>query len=167
MRTAALTSLGALVISALVRTASAQSASMMATATVARPLAASSVRHLDFGSVFAGISKHVAYDATASGKMLVNGAPGAEVSFTFTLPDALTAGDNALPIGNWSGCHSTTDVTGACTPFTPSSSPTAARLDAGAGTLYLFIGATVSPAVVQLQGAYTATITVMAAYTGV
>jgi hypothetical protein len=167
MRTTLRTVLGALAPIVLASAASGQSATMVATATVARPLAASSLRHLDFGSVYAGITKRIAYDATTSGKMLVSGAAGAEISLTFTLPGALTGGENALPIGAWTGCYNTTDITAACTAFIPSSSPATAQLDAAAGTLYLFIGATVSPAIVQLQGVYTGSVAVTAAYTGV
>jgi hypothetical protein len=157
---------GALALAVLAVDASAQSASIVASATVERPLAVSGVRSLDFGNVFPGVEKRIAYDAAAGAKVSLIGVADADVSLSFALPTELTSGANALPIGTWTGCHNTVDAAAACTTFTPSSSAATARLSAELGTLYVFIGATVSPNGTQVQGSYTGSITITAAYTG-
>lgn len=166
MQTGLRTAFGALALAVLASDASAQGASVVASATVEQPLAVSGVRSLDFGSVFAGVKKSIAYGAATGAKVSLIGVADADVNFSFTLPTALTSGGNTLPIGGWTGCHNTVDAAAACTTFTPSSSAATARLSAELGTLYVFIGATVSPTGTQLQGSYTGSVTITATYTG-
>jgi hypothetical protein len=151
---------------AVASTASAQSATITANATVLQPLTVANVRNLDFGNVYAGVTKSIAYDAATSGKFSMSGVANAEVSFSFALPTNLASGGNTLPIGTWTGCHNTADATAACTTFTPSSSSATTRLNTLLGTLYVFVGATVTPGGSQAQGAYSANVTMTAAYTG-
>jgi hypothetical protein len=158
--------LTAVALVAVASTASAQSATITANATVLQPLTVSNVRNLDFGNVYPGVNKPIAYDAATSGKFSVTGFASAEVNISFTLPTNLSSGGNTLPIGTWTGCHNTVDATAACTTFTPSSSNTTTNLAAVTGTLFVFVGATVSPAGTQAQGSYTANVTMTAAYTG-
>jgi hypothetical protein len=147
-------------------TASAQSGTITANATVLQPLTVTNVRNLDFGDVYPGVNKGMAYDAATSGKFGMSGFANAQVSFSFTLPTNLTSGGNTLPIGTWTGCHNTADATAGCTTFTPSASNTTTRLNVTLGTLHVFVGATVSPPGTQAQGSYTANVTMTAAYTG-
>jgi hypothetical protein len=165
MQTGLRTVIGALALAVLAGDAAAQSARIVASATVERPLAVSGVS-LDFGNVFAGVKKRVAYHAAAGAKVSLIGVADADVNFSFSLPTELISGANALPIGTWTGCHNTVDAAATCTTFTPSSSAATARLSAELGTLYVFIGATVSPNGTQVQGSYTGSITITAAYTG-
>lgn len=157
----------ALALAVLASDVWAQSVSIGASATVEQPLTVSTLRNLHFGSVYPGAKKSVAYDASTGAKVSLSGVANADVHLSFTLPSELTSGANALAIGTWTGCHNTIDVSAACTTFTPSSSAATVRLNAALGTLYVFIGATVSPTGGQLQGSYTASITIIAAYTGI
>ena len=147
-------------------TAAAQSATITANATVLQPLTVSGVRNLDFGNVYPGVNKAAAYTAATGGKFSVTGTASAQVNISFTLPTNLSSGGNTLAIGTWTGCHNTTDATAGCTTFTPSSSNTTTTLAAVGGTLYVFVGATVTPTGNQAQGSYTANVTMTAAYTG-
>jgi hypothetical protein len=151
---------------AVATTASAQSATITANATVLQPLTVSNVRNLNFGDVYPGVNKPIAYDAATSGKFSLSGIANAQVNLTFTLPTNLSSGGNQLPIGSWTGCHNTIDATAACTTFTPSASATTTRLHLTLGTLFVFVGATVSPTGTQAQGSYTANVTLTGAYTG-
>jgi len=126
------------------------------------------LRILDFGDVFPGINKSVAYtDAVNGGKWQVTGEPGKEIDMTFTLPGNLINGLDALPIvfSNADGAWHPTDVVGSATVFDPSLGETQ-FLDGGAGTMFLWIGGTVQPAPTQPAGVYTAAIMVDVVYTG-
>jgi hypothetical protein len=153
-------------LAAVSSTAAAQSASITANATVLQPLTVSNVRNLDFGNVYPGVNKPITYDAATGGKFSLSGIANAQVNLTFTLPTNLTSGGNNLAIGTWAGCHNTADATAGCTTFTPSSSSTTTRLNVTLGSLYVFVGATVSPTGTQAQGSYSANVTMTAAYTG-
>jgi hypothetical protein len=156
----------ALVTLTTAATASAQSANINATATVLQPLTVAGVRDLAFGNVYPGVNKTTAYSAATGGKFSLIGTAAAQVSISFTLPTSLTSGANTLPIGTWTGCYNTADATSGCTAFTPSSSSTTANLAPVGGTLYVFVGATITPAGNQVPGSYTAQVTMNAAYTG-
>jgi hypothetical protein len=146
--------------------AQAQSANINATATVQTPLTLTGTAALAFGNVFPGLAKTVLPTDAASGRFTILGQPVAEVAMTFTLPTNLTFGANNLPIGTWAGLHNATNVTAGATAFTPSAAITLANLAAVTGNRFLFIGATVTPAVAQAAGAYTGTITLNVLYTG-
>jgi hypothetical protein len=158
--------LAGIALVAAANVASAQSATITANANVLQPLTVTNVRNLDFANVYPGVNKPIAYDAATSGKFSMSGIADAQVSFSFTLPTNLTFGSNTLPIGTWTGCHNVLDATAGCTTFTPSSSNTTTQLNLTLGTLYVFVGATVSPTGTQAQGAYSANVTLTAAYTG-
>lgn len=146
--------------------AQAQSATISATATVQTPLTVTGTANLAFGNVFPGLAKTVAPSDAASGRFTVLGQTGAEVSLTFPgLPANLTGAGN-LPIGTYTGVHNNTNSAAGGTGFTPSAASTLAVLDAATGNQFLFIGATVTPAVAQAPGAYTGTITMNVVYTG-
>lgn len=145
--------------------AQAQSANISATATVQTPLTLTGTASLAFGNVFPGLAKTILSGDATSGRFTILGQPLAEVSMTFTLPTDLTFAANNLPIGTWTGQHNATNTVPG-TAFTPSAAATLANLAAGTGNRFIFIGATVTPAVAQAAGAYTGTITMNVVYTG-
>jgi hypothetical protein len=147
-------------------TAAAQTGNVNATATVLTPLTVTGVSDLAFGNVYPGVAKTIAYtDATNGGKFSIAGYNAAQVNLTFTLPTNLSDGTNLLPIGTWTGYYNTTNsaASGGST-FTPAAAATTTNLAAGA--LYVFVGATVTPAGNQVAGSYTGTVTMNVAYTG-
>jgi spore coat protein U-like protein len=146
-------------------TASAQSANINVTANVFQAIAVNGFRALDFGNVFPGVNKTIANNAATSGRFDATGQVSANVNMTFTLPTDLVSGGGAnLPIGSWTGCwDADSDPNTGCTGFTPSASASAASFS-GTGTLFVFIGGTVSPGASQAAGAYTATATLTLAY---
>jgi hypothetical protein len=147
-------------------------------ALVGEAVTATTLQNLQFGRTFPGISRVVApTSATAGGPMAglvyVKGRKNKDVLVSFTLPASLTNGSNSLPIGTYTGCHSETNTTVGCTPFTPSFAGTVMTLSNGlpsdpppktVGHLYLFIGATVSPTPAQAAGTYAGTIVVNVVY---
>jgi hypothetical protein len=147
----------------LASVAQAQSANINATATVFQAMTVTGARDLDFGNVFPGVAKAVGVAAATSGRFDLTGQASANVDLTFTLPANLTSGANNLPIGTWSGCTNGTNTTVACSAFTPSAAPTSTAFS-GAGALFVWVGATVTPAGNQAAGSYTGTVTMTAAY---
>jgi spore coat protein U-like protein len=148
---------------AVASTAAAQSANISATANVYQAISVTGARTLDFGNVFPGVNKAIGVIAPTSGKFSATGQASANVNMTFTLPTDLTGPAN-LPIGSWTGCYNgTDDASSGCTSFVPSASASGAAFGA-AGTLYVFVGATVSPASNQAAGSYTGTVTMTLAY---
>ncbi len=147
----------------LATVAQAQSANINATATVFQAMTVTGARDLDFGNVFPGVAKAVAVSAATSGRFDLTGQASANVDLTFTLPANLTSGANNLPIGTWTGCSNGTNTTTGCTAFTPSAAPSSTAFS-GAGALFVFVGATVTPAANQAAGNYTGTVTMTAAY---
>jgi spore coat protein U-like protein len=143
--------------------AQAQSATINATATVYQAMAVSGLRPLDFGSVFPGVNKAIGVAAATSGQFSLTGQNSANVNLTFTLPTNLTSGVNNLPIGTWTGCHNTSNSTTGCVAFTPSGAATASAFS-GTGSLWVWVGGTVSPAGNQASGTYLGTVTMTAAY---
>ncbi len=149
--------------------ASPVSDNITATADVQIPLSVTGSSDLDFGNVFPGVNKAVAYtDAVNAGQWDITGQGSAEVTLSFTvLPANLTFAANSLPIAYAANdaAHHTTDAPGAATSFDPSVGATT-NLGAAPAELYIWIGATVQPDPAQVAGTYTATITLDVAYTG-
>lgn len=149
-------------VAAVAAHAQVNNASINATATVEQPINATGAQGLDFQNVFPGVSKTVAVTGATAGRYDVTGANSASVQLTFSLPANLAAAANLLPIGTWTGNHNTTNSpTG--TGFTPSAAPTNAALSA-TGQLFVFIGATVTPAVNQPAGVYSAPVQMTVVY---
>jgi hypothetical protein len=159
---------GTLALVTLATAAQAQ-ATIQATATVSAALATSGQKDLEFGQVFAGFTKQVAHNTPGAGRFHLQGGASAQVSVSFTLPTSLSQpapATGSFPIGTFTGCRSNTNNnTTGCTIFTPSAAAQNMNLSA-TGELYLFVGATVSPANPQAPGAYSAAIVLTAAYTG-
>lgn len=147
-------------------TAQAQvnNATITATATVQAPIGVAAAANLDFQNVFPGVAKTIGVGDATAGLWNVTGQTSTPVTLNFTLPANLASAGNLLPIGSWTGNHNTTaSPTG--TSFTPSGTPTAATLSTDpVGALYVYIGATVSPATNQPAGTYTAGVTLTVLY---
>jgi hypothetical protein len=159
----------ALIAGMTTATAHAQNSDFItARATVLTPLAVVGDADLDFGNVFPGVPATVAVTDPTAGHFTVNGADNAGVDITFALPTDLVFGANLLPIASWTGVHNTTNAAAGGTAFTPSAAVEVSRLSTGAspGELYVFIGATVTPAATQPAGLYTAPVTMTVVYNG-
>ncbi len=140
---------------------------IVASATVLAPLQVQGLRDLDFGNVFPGVSYTINPTDATAGAWDIGGVATAEVSLVFTLPANLVSGggDN-LPIdwtGNTAGWNST-DAPAGATAFDPSAPPLLNM--SGAGALFVYIGATISPVSTQPNGVYTADVTLTVDYTG-
>jgi spore coat protein U-like protein len=144
-------------------TAQTQSATIQATATVMQPINVVGAVNLAFGNVFPGIAKTIAVNAAGAGRFDVTGQASAPVLVSFVLPTNLTVGANNLPIGTWTGHRNTVNNPTTGTNFTPSAATTAATFS-GTGQLFVFVGATVTPATNQAAGNYTGTIQMTVTY---
>jgi hypothetical protein len=142
--------------------AQVNNAAITATATVQTPINVTAANNLDFGNVFPGVSKAIAVGDATAGRWDVTGQASTAVTLNFTLPTDLVFGANLLPIGTWTGNHNTT-ATPTGTSFTPSGAPEPSMLS-GTGQLFVYIGATVSPAVNQAAGVYSASVTLTVLY---
>lgn len=147
--------------------AQVNSNSISAIADVQTPINVIAGNTLDFGPVLPGVAKAVVVtDATPgtaqAGSFHVQGLASANVNLTFTLPTNLVNGGNNLPIGSWTGEHSSVAAPSASN-FTPSATPTPTVIG-GTGDLYVFLGATVSPASNQPAGVYNGTVAMTVDY---
>src|SRR5439155_22904790 len=116
------------------------------------------------GHVFPGVAKTVAYsEPTNDGRVDVTGQASTPVTYSVPSPANLTNGGNDLPIGSWTGYVNAANSTSGGAAITPSSTPAGASLSAG-GTLYFFVGATVTPPVNLPAGSYTGTVTLTVSY---
>ena len=153
-------------VAAMALTASnarAQNANIQALANVFAAITVTAGNDLDFGNVFPGVPKTVATSDASAGTFSATGQASVPINLTFTLPADLASGGNNLPINAWTGCHDVDNTHAGCTAFVPSGAPTAAAFGAG-GQIFLWIGATVTPAGNQAAGAYAATITLQIDY---
>lgn len=123
---------------------------------------------LDFGIVIQGTPSTIASTASAAGRFDATGTVNSNVNVTFTLPTNLINGVNNLPIGTWTGCYNQTAAVNSsgCTAIANMSGTTATSFGnvAGTGRLWVFVGATVTPAAGQVVGAYTNTATLTLTY---
>lgn len=139
----------------------AQTGTIQATANVLTAITVTGATPLAFGNVTPGIARTVG--VVGGGRFDLVGQASAPVGISFVLPTNLTGAGN-LAIGTWTGYHNTTNnaSTGG-TAFTPSAATTSSAFSTG-GTLWVFVGATVSPTPGQAAGAYTGTVQLTAAY---
>jgi hypothetical protein len=163
MRIARLAALAALLV--LPAVATAQSATVAATATVVTPLIVTGTAGLAFGNVFQGVNKTVLFSDATSGRFSITGFGASQVAMTFTLPATLASGANTLPIDTYDIRYNATNATAGATAMVVVSG-TPVNQNLVAGSLFLFVGGRVVPAVAQAQGAYTGNIVLAAAYTG-
>lgn len=157
--------IAALALVAAAGSLSAQSATINATATVVTPLTVTGTAPLAFGNVFQGVNKTILYSDATSGRLSIAGFGTSQVAMTFTLPATLASGLNTLPINNYDIRVNGTNVTTGATALTVTSG-TPVNSNLVAGSLFVFIGGRVQPAVAQAQGAYSGSIVLAAAYTG-
>ncbi len=146
-------------------TAAAQNnATINATAVVQQPITVAATRTLDFGNVFPGVAKAIAVAAGTSGEFSVTGQASAGANMTFVLPTNLVNGGNNLPIGTWTGYwNQANNATAGGTAFTPSAALTPLTFS-GTGNAWVFVGATVTPAVAQVAGTYNGTVQMTVTY---
>ena len=165
MRTATLLSAAlAAAFSLGAATAEAQnSANIQATATVLSAVTVAAGTNLQFGNVTPGVPKTIAIADGGAGRFDVTKAANQGLTLSFTLPTNLTSGGNNLPIGTWTGGWNTSATPAGATTFTPSVGGTNTAATAGT-TLFVYVGATVSPAAAQSAGAYSGTVTMSAVY---
>ena len=130
----------------------AQSGYITATATVLTAITVTGCSTLAFGNVYPGHCQ----DGRRRGRRSVRPrrSASANVGISFTLPANLT-GPGTLPIGTWTGYHNTTvsaTTGGVASPMRRRDS----TAFSGTGALFVFVGATVTPAAVQAAGSYSA-----------
>jgi hypothetical protein len=157
-----LSAITAVTLSLGAATANAQSSNIQATATVLTAITVTGT-DLAFGNVTPGVNKTIAITDAGTGKFTVTKAAASSVSLSFTLPTNLVSGGNNLPIGTWTGgFNNTADVPASATTFTPSATPTV--VPSGGASLWVYVGATVSPGAAQAAGSYAGTVTMSIAY---
>jgi hypothetical protein len=142
--------------------AQSQTGSVSALANVQQPINVVGAVDLDFGNVFPGVDKTVDVTGLTAGRFDVAGQASAPVYISFVLPANLTGPGN-LAINTWTGHHNTANAPSGGTNFTPSAAITNSTLS-GTGALFVFVGATVSPATNQPSGAYGGTVQMTVTY---
>ena len=148
----------------LTSTAAAQSnsGSITATAQVQQPINVVGALNLAFGNVFPGVNKTVLLTDAGAGRFDVTGQGSAPAILAFTaLPTNLVNGGNNLPVAFSSGYNTTNSAAGA-TSFAPGSG--ASTSFSAGGALFVFLGGSVTPAVNQVAGTYTGTVTLQVTY---
>ena len=144
------------------------SGTINAKALVRQPITITNGQDLDFGIVIQGTAKSISETAAAAGRFDATGTANANVNVNFTLPANLISGANNLPIGTWTGCFNQAAAvnTVGCTTIASmaATTPTAFGNVAGAGRLWVFVGATVTPGVAQAVGTYTNTVMLTLTY---
>jgi hypothetical protein len=145
-------------------TAEAQnSATIQATATVLSAITVAAGNDLQFGNVTPGVNKTVAISDAGAGRFDVTKAATSGVTLSFTLPTDLSSGTDLLPIGTWTGGWNSVQSPAGATTFTPSAGGTNTAVTAGTN-LWVYVGATVSPAGGQAAGAYSGDVTMSVIY---
>lgn len=150
-----------------------------ATATILAVLAVTSTHDLVFGDVMQGVPKTADKTVIAdAGIFQISGAGGQEISMHMQLPDYLwcsTADSEDRLVVAFSSTDADIDTTAAGTPAVHGAGaivdqdPHNLSDTVMGGTdniLQIFLGGTVSPAVDQRAGSYTADIVLTVAYTG-
>jgi hypothetical protein len=143
----------------------AQSATIAATATVVTPITVTGTAPLAFGNVFQGVNKTIAFSDATSGRFSLAGYLNSQVAMTFTLPATLASGANTMPINTYDVRVNGTNSTVGTTALTVTSGTPVLSNFVG-GSLFVFIGGRVQPGAAQAAGAYTGSIVLSAAYTG-
>lgn len=157
----------ALALASVSAQAQTNNASINVSAVVQSPINVTAGNALSFGNVFPGVNSTVGVASANAGRFDVTGQTNTPVTLSFVLPaNLIDASSNLLPIGSWTGNHNTTNApTG--TAFTPANGPAtfAATLsNTVVGQLFVFIGATVTPAVNQPAGTYNGTVQMTVVY---
>lgn len=141
---------------------------VQATANVLTPLTVSTdLRALDFGDVFPGLNKSIAFTDATSGKWSIAGEAGKEIQVSFTLPTDLSNAGILMPItfAATDAAYFNADVIGSAVAFDPGAGSTE-LLEGAAGTGFVWLGGTVQPNGTQPAGVYSATLSLDVVYTG-
>ena len=169
MRTSHLAAAAALVlVPCLPRAAPAQASTSSSVGAVVfvsgiAPLSAAGVNDLQFGTITAGNRAAPASLASDAGRFVISGHPGMPVNIDFLLAGALVGGGGNLQIDfDPSDALVWTAFPIAFTRFDPRARA-AVTLD-GNGLLVIGIAGSVLPALSQLPGLYTGTITLEVSY---
>lgn len=144
------------------RTEAQTSATIEATANVLSAVTVTDVNDLVFGNVTPGVAKTVAITHAGAGLFTVTKADGTGVTLSFTLPTDLNSGLNTLPIGSWTGGWNTSNTPTGANAFTPDAAGT--NTGAAGATLWVYVGATVTPTAAQAAGAYSGDVTMSVVY---
>ena len=139
------------------------SANIQATATVLSAVTVAAGTDLVFGNVTPGVNKTIAIADGGAGRFDVTKAASQGVTLAFTLPTNLNSAGNLLPIASWTGGWNTSATPAGATAFTPSAGGTNTAVTVGTG-IFVYVGATVSPAAAQAAGNYSGTVTMSAVY---
>ena len=136
-------------------------------------LTISSTTPLNFGILIPGTPTTLnARTSANAGKFDIRGAQRAEFTLTLTLPSELRVGIGPLTMpvtfDGTSGCHAPRDNQNSCSTYDPSTVLTARIRNRTApdNTFFVWLGGTVTPAVGQSPGVYTAVISALVQYTG-
>ena len=147
--------------------AQSATANFNATATVVAALSVQAQQNLAFGNVFPGLVDAVPYTNANAALIEFGGANGAEVTLQFgALPTDLNSGGNLLPIAfsATDAAHNTVNNRATATSFDPTVLQTVNL--SGSGSLWAYLGGTVTPAAAQVAGVYSAALSLVATYTG-
>ncbi len=174
------TCLALLALVAADRSALAQSASVLSTATIITPITATAIAPLAFGSITKGTTATVPPSSAAAAAVSFSGDEGDNISIS--LPPSLTISTTS---GAGGASMTVTINRSALRVHTSNAQSTATALNAssgsattilstdnggdgvasdGLGQAYLWIGGSVTPAAQQQRGSYSGTFTVSAAY---
>ena len=147
-------------------------ATIQALATVVSSLTVLGTNNLLFGTVTPGINKSVDKATVGfAGEWTINGAPSAELSIAFGLPDSLRTADTLsamrVTFGAVDASYDDGSGGGQTSPsgILNPNGPSVLRLAAG-GQMRIWIGGTVLPRISQTGGDYAADIMLTVAYTG-
>lgn len=99
-----------------------------------------------------------------TGRFVVAASPNSSVDITFDTPEKLSDGTNDLAIGTYAYAWDTDNDANGGTPFSTGSLDGSTDVTMSGSTIYVFIGATLTPGETQVAGTYTGTITLTATY---
>ncbi len=116
------------------------------------------LRNLAFGTIPSGTTTSVSKNSANSAQWRFTGTFTLGGSFALTLPTALTGPGTAIPItfSTSDGQRNTTNNPSGGTSFNPNNSQSVALLFSG--TVYVWLGASISPPLNQTPGSYSASV---------
>jgi hypothetical protein len=144
--------------------------SLKAVATVLPTISVTGTHDLNFETVMPGVDKSVdKLSVGQAGEFQIHGTILAEVTLDFTLPDSLALGTAILPI-SFSSTDASYDDGTAGGQQSPAGTinpniQNALRLGAD-GYMFVWLGGTVNPTLLQNSGDYEAEVTLTVTYTG-
>ena len=147
-------------------------ATIQATATVVSSLTIVGTQGLVFGTVTPGTPVSIATSAVGfAGQFDLSGSVSAELQLTFTLPAALaeSGSGSTMPVSfsstDASYANQVADNQSSPSGIINPNGPNAIRLSA-TGSMFVWVGGTVSPSISQTGGNYTQDVLLTVVYTG-